>query len=223
MDDNEKSKKKFVLDRSSIKKDRKRFHPTLDEHLQQHDLIISYIEKEMEKKIARNERGVKKLASIKKMVKKLKKDARYVKRNNSKTKNNISGLKKKYKITREMEKFLGVKNGSRLSRHEVTCAICVYANSKDNETRQEMIRWRYLNPGGKRNLQNPFDKTSIIPDSKLATLLRYEEYKNQVRRNKITKRVVDKHTKKTNVIVVTKPDLYYYTIQRLIGIHFLLD
>lgn len=156
------------------------------------------------------------------MVQELKNETPKIKRY-EKTRETSGGLKKRFAISDELAKFLDIDVNTRLSRQEVTCAICVYINLKDNESRPDMLRWSYLNPGGKRNLQNPFDKKIVRPDKKLSRLLHYREYKEQVDKGKITRQVFDKNTRKYTRETVNQYSLYYSTIQSLINRHFIAD
>ena len=130
-----------------------------------------------------------------------------------------SGLMKKYTISDALADFLGVDHNSQYSRIDITCAICAYAHIKDDEDRDKILQWAYLNPEGKRNLQNPRDKRAIIPDKHLKKLLKYEKYQKDVKAKKITKKIKNKETGEITKIPVDNDFLYYWVIQRLISVH----
>lgn len=199
-----------------------RLRPTLDEHLDHYNRVLNYINGEIEKKERREERGIKKLKTMRNMILDLRAEVSRIKRY-EKTVETSGGLKKKFSISSELASFLQIDPATRLSRQEVTCAICVYINYKENESRPEMTRWSYLNPEGARNLQNQFDKKKVIPDKKLSKLLHYKEYQRSIARGEITKRVYDKETKTYNKIRVEQDTLYYQTIQHLINRHFIKE
>lgn len=200
-----------------------KIRPTLSEHLEHHDEIIDYLTREIEKRQEKGEGGIKTLKITRKMVTNLKKEVPNIKRYEKKSTETSGGLKKKYAISRELERFLKLPKGTMISRQEVTCAICVYSHIKEGELRPSMKKWEHLNPGGSRNLQNPFDKRTIIPDKKLSKLLKYKEYQNDIISGKINKKTVDKVSGETIIKPATSDSLHYCTIQKLISHHFIIE
>ena len=57
----------------------------------------------------------------------------------------------------------------------------------------------------------------------LSKLLRYDHYKTDVKNGKVTKKVKDKTTGKVSNVTMTDDMLYYWVIQKLVGIHFLKE
>ncbi|ALX27568.1 SWIB/MDM2 domain containing protein [Golden Marseillevirus] len=127
-----------------------------------------------------------------------------------------SGIKKPKEISDELADFLQVERGSLLSMADVTSAVCTYIRVKDDEKDAEKIqsreRWLALNPGGKRNLQDPTSKKNIIPDEALSKLLGYEKYKKDVAAGEVKI--------KSTGATVTDDRLNYCVLQKLIAPHF---
>ena len=117
-----------------------------------------------------------------KKLKSLKNQSQRIKQHNSSTKktnsNNNSGFLKPVKISADMAKFTGWNAAELKSRVDVTKYLCNYIKE--------------------HNLQNPEDKRQIIPDAKLAKLIKYD-------------------SKKEN------EPLRYYSLQRFLKPHFLKD
>lgn len=130
------------------------------------------------------------------------------------------GLTKLIPISDELRVFLGVDDPSqKFSRTDVTRAICAYiAINPNKKKKSEDERWYYLNDGS-RNLQDPSDKTKIIPDDKLSKLLRYEEYVDRVKSGLETMKKRENGVKVPKTI--TDPSLRYFIVQRLLKPHFL--
>jgi upstream activation factor subunit UAF30 len=105
--------------------------------------------------------GVKFLRQVVKRVKTLKSDTQRVSKQrtrSSRPANTSSGFMKPVKISKDMAKFTGWNPDELKSRVSITKALCQYI--KDN------------------NLQNPEDRRQIVPDSKLAKLLDYDQKKD---------------------------------------------
>ena len=101
-------------------------------------------------------KGVRFLRSVSKRVRQLRSDSlrvasKKVRRSTSSSASGTSGFMKAVKISKDMQKFTGLKEDQLVSRVDVTRAICDYV--KNN------------------NLQNATDRRHIIPDEKLAKLL----------------------------------------------------
>jgi len=133
----------------------------------------------------------------------------------------VSGFVLPCKISPELADFLKVPHDRRLSRTEVTNAICVYIRLKPDEIRPHMLVWKHLNPEGKRNLQNPENKMAILPDEALKKLLNYDSYVKRVQKGEIKKKVKDSETGDWKEEVIEKPDLYYWAAQLLVKVHFI--
>lgn len=209
-----------------VKSRKLRKKPTIEDHINDYDELFKLLDSEIDRKAREREKGSRALRTARMIVTKMRKDvckvtrSKIVKQKSSMRKKTTSGLMKKSAITEELANFLKVPLDTRLSRTEVTSAICVYAHLKEDEKRESALVWKYLNPGCKRNLQLPQDKKALIPDKPLSKLLRYEEYKKNVAKGLITKNVKNKETDKKEVVKVTSNALYYYVIQRLLCVHF---
>lgn len=103
-------------------------------------------------------------------------------------------------VSRELLSFLHLKDGEKISRADVTKAICDYVKS--------------------RNLTSPNDKQLIIPDKALSDLLHYTDYQQKVaagchfwnRRNKETGVYED--------VLETNDRLTFFNLQYLLKGHF---
>jgi hypothetical protein len=111
--------------------------------------------------------------------------------------------------------FLQVDTDTTLTRNEIRNAINVYIKYNVDETRPEIKRWEYLNPGGLRNLQDDHNHSIINPDSRLAELLNYGEYVEGVRNGNIKQRRKDKETGVDHWITVSNEELTYCVVQKL--------
>jgi len=201
---------------------------TLESHLARFDGLLEYLKSEIEKRSKAKEKGVRVLLSTRKILKELRKETPHIAhkrkpRDPSLPRITHSGFTQEYLITAELAAFLQIEDEEpRLSRLDATRAICVYSRLKEDEQRDEMLKWAYLNPDGKRNLQNTKDKKAIVPDAVLSKLLKYDDYKKQVRLGKVTKKVtVDKDTGRKEDVVVTSDLLFYWTIQKMLNQHFI--
>ena len=171
-----------VDDESSQSK--KRVAPTKESILSGFDELILSIENHIES-LRENQtkaNGIKFLRTLNKKLKSLKNQSQRIKQRNSSVKktntNNNSGFLKPVKISADMAKFTGWNATELKSRVDVTKYLCNYIKE--------------------HNLQNPEDKRQIIPDAKLAKLIKYD-------------------SKKEN------EPLRYYSLQRFLKPHFLKD
>jgi chromatin remodeling complex protein RSC6 len=123
------------------------------------DALVQSIEDEVEalrKNDDKNKtKGVRFLRSVVKQVRQLKTDSlrvasKRVRRQGAPRATN-SGFMKPVKISKDMQKFTGIKDDQLVSRVDVTKAICQYVKS--------------------HNLQNEADRRQFTPDEKLAKLL----------------------------------------------------
>lgn len=158
---------------------KKRVKPTIYDHIAHYDQLLDLINSEIDRKSRSMEHGVRPLQRVRKLVTDMRKELPRVTRSKearlalSTRKNTSSGLTMKYYVSEELAKFLQIDASvDTVSRIDATRAICAYANLKEDEQRETTLAWAYLNPGRKRNLQNPANKKTIIPDKALASLLR---------------------------------------------------
>ena len=190
---------------------------TIEDHIAHYDELIELLQTEIDRRSREKKDGIKPLRSARKMVIKMRKELPQVTRSRAaraaaSQRRAPSGLMVQYKISPELATFLKLEPTATLSRIEATRAICVYSHIKEGELREEILRWGHLNPDGKRNLQNPHDKKTILPDQKLSKLLRYDAYKKSVAAGQVVQK---------NGVVVSNPALYYFTIQKLLNHHFI--
>jgi len=198
------------------KKPRKKV--TVESHLEKYQKLLAIVDEEIEKKQKSREPGIRAMQTIRKQIKELEGETSKI--SNVKRKNNnskkVSGFSLKCKITDELADFMKIPKGSTPTRIEITNAICAYAHVKPDEKKEQILKWAHLNPGGKRNLQDPKNKMSIIPDQKLKKLLGYDKYIKEVNDKKVFKNVTNKDTGRKEKVLVTDPILSYSVIQKLI-------
>lgn len=197
---------------------------TLETHIEKYDALLKVLDEEIERKQKEREKGTRVLRSVRKTVRELRTEApkiAHAKRRFASNGKKVSGLELRYNISDELAAFMKIPRGSTPSRNDITNAICVYIHAHPGETRPQMTKWNHLNPKGKRNLQNPSSKMTIIPDDALDRLLNYKQYKNDVKKGKITQVTTDKKTGKKETTKVTDPALKYCVVQKLICRHIL--
>ena len=125
---------------------------------QSFDSLLTLLENEVESLRSDEKvkgKGVRFLRSVTKQVRQLKTDsmrvsAKRTRRQNAPRSTN-SGFMKPVKISRDMQKFTGLKDDQLVSRVDVTKAICQYVKTN--------------------NLQNQADRRQFTPDDKLGKLL----------------------------------------------------
>ena len=184
--------------------------------------MVTAIDVEIERLKSSGDKGVKFLKNIRRNVMALHDRApKLAKQKRRKSENAKSGLKIPQNVSDELCKFLKIKAGTQVSRVDATRGITTYINLREDESRPDILRWKTLNPGSKRNLQDSADATVINPDAALKTLLRYDQYCKDVAAGKVTKTQKDAETGKRVTVVQDSPALHYYTIQKLIKHHFL--
>lgn len=138
----------------------KRRQVTRDDVEKDFDALLQSLDEEIET-IRKNEdknksKGVRFLRSVYKKVRQLRTDSlrvasKKVRRVSSTSATVNSGFMKPVKISKDMQKFTGLKEDQLVSRVEVTKSICQYVKEK--------------------NLQNQADRRQFTPDEKLAKLL----------------------------------------------------
>jgi len=197
---------------------------TIETHLEKYDKLIEFLDEHIDHLRKNKEPGSRVFTTIRKSVRELNKEAPKIANSRRKTtlnnQNKVSGFVLQCQISPELADFLQVSHTTTLCRKDVTNAICVYSHLNPIEAREHMLRWEYLNRGGKRNLQNPKERMAIIPDSALSKLLQYNQYKKDVKGGLVTKNVRDKKTRVTSVMTITEPTLYYWVIQKLLSRHY---
>jgi chromatin remodeling complex protein RSC6 len=145
---------------SSVRK--KRRQVTREDVEQSFDSLLALLDAEVESLTSDDKvkgKGVRFLRSVAKQVRQLKTDSLRVSSKNVRRKNGPrstnSGFMKPVKISRDMQKFTGLKDDQLVSRVDVTKAICQYVKTN--------------------NLQNQEDRRQFTPDEKLAKLLGTQE------------------------------------------------
>lgn len=161
-----------------------RVTPTRESVSEGFDELISSVDSQIEslRESQTKSNGIKFLRSLNKRLKTLKNHASRIKQRNSNVKksnpNSNSGFLKPVKISADMAKFTGWSTNEPKSRVDVTKYLCNYIKE--------------------HNLQNPEDKRQIIPDAKLAKLIKFDSKKE------------------------TEP-LRYYSLQKYLKPHFIKD
>lgn len=191
-------------------------------HMQRYEILIKIVSEELEKKKKKSESGTRVFAKVIKHLKEMQNEVPKVAKSMKRKRrviNKKSGFSTACAISPELAKFIGVPPTTLLTRAEISNAICAYVHIKPDETRETVLRWRHLNPDGKRNLQDPNNKTRIIPDKNLSKLLSYEAYKRDVAAGKEKRGMKNKVTKDKEYFVKSDDSLYYNIIQKLIQKH----
>lgn len=120
-----------------------------------YDELLANIEKEVDSLRADGNKGTRFLRSVAKQLRQLKSDSLRLStkrtRRQSAPRSTNSGFMKPVKISKDMQKFTGIKDDQLVSRVDVTKAICHYVKE--------------------HNLQNASDRRQFTPDDKLAKLL----------------------------------------------------
>lgn len=122
-------------------------------------------------------------------------------------------------ISNDLAAFLKVEYTTKLRRSDIITALCVYCHYDPAETRENVKKWEYLNPGGVRDLRDPNKKDVIIPDELLNDLLKYDQYTLDVKDGKISQFITDKETGLKTQTPVTSPELRFFTISKLVSKH----
>jgi len=200
--------------------------PTPQEHLEHYDQLITYLTTEIDRKRRNMEAGVKTLRKARKSLMAMRKELPKIKFTKkifaSPNKRDPVGLTTPIPISMELADFLGVPHTTLISRLDANRAVCVYCHIKEGEDREDILRWSYLNPDG-RNLQDPKDRRYILPDQALTELLRYDDYQNAVAKGEVYTTKKDKETGEVTTKQVTSSNLTYFTIQKLLSVHFWVD
>jgi len=134
--------------------------------------------------------------------------------------NRKSGFTIKKAISPELAEFLDVEDDTLLSQTEVLRALRAYIFLSEDEERETMKVWSYLNEEG-RDLRDQNNKRNILPDDTLADLLHYDEYKEKVRNGEETRLRKNKETGEKERIVLEDDSLNWQCLTKLIQIHFI--
>lgn len=134
---------------------RKRREVTRETVEKSFDELLGQIDKEVDSLRADGNKGTRFLRSIAKTLRQLKSDSLRLSskrtRRQSAPRSTNSGFMKPVKISKDMQKFTGIKDDQLVSRVDVTKAICSYVKE--------------------HNLQNSDDRRQFTPDEKLSKLL----------------------------------------------------
>jgi chromatin remodeling complex protein RSC6 len=156
------TKKKSTKNTDEPKEKKPRVYREVNKESVNADLssLVAMIEEEVENLRDSKEKvkGIKFLRRVNKKLKTINKDyvrVMKMKKKNTKNGTTVSGFMKPVKITAELSKFTGWEPEKEYSRVDVTRFLCAY--NKDNDQ------------------QNPEDRRQILPDDKLAALLRTSE------------------------------------------------
>jgi len=181
---------------------------------------IKLLDDEIESRKKDKAKGVRVLRKVRKNLKSLEKDApKLSNKRGGGGGNKVSGFVLNCEISKELRDFISLQENENPTRTDITNAVCAYIKLKDGENRPQILKWKHLNPDGKRDLQNKDDKMAIIPDEKLSKLLGYEQYKKDVASGKVTKEQKKKGTGEKEVVVVNDDSLRYWVVQRLLQSH----
>lgn len=159
---------------------RKRVKATPQSHYDHYVEVIDLLDKEIERKKKSGESGIRSIQKIRKLTEVMKREvtdiakAKKVKDVFSTRKRNNSGMTVRYHITPQLAKFLQIDPDETVTRTEILRAFTVYVKLDPEETREDFLKWEYLNPGGKRNLQVKDDKHYIKPDATLLKLFKFK-------------------------------------------------
>ena len=212
----------YLGDDTDIESSGKRKEVNYESHMKRYEELIKLVTDELEKKKKKSEAGTriftKIINTLTKMQSEVPKVAKSMKPKRKYT-NKTSGLTSGCKISAELAKFIEGDVGMLYTRSDISKAIYVYIHLSPTEDRPSVLRWKHLNPDGKRNLQDQTNKTRILPDKKLSKLLGYEQYRKDVAAGKIMAGSTNKVTKEKEYKVQTDDGLYYNTIQKLITRH----
>jgi len=209
----------------------KRKKPTIMDHVAHYFALVELLDAEIDRKKRNKEPGIRQLRKIYKLITVMKKEMPIVAKSKvarlAFSTRRSSGFDRQYYMSGELAAFLQMDvNVDTVSRVDVARAMSAYINIKEEESRDDILQWSYLNtlPSGEyglRNLQNPANKKTFIPDRALSKLLRLDKYKKDVIAGKIT---IKRKNKETGELELVKPNtqhIDFSQIQTLIGVHLL--
>jgi hypothetical protein len=198
-----------------------KYKTCLKEHFKVYDSMISKLDKDIDNMSRNKVKGVKKLKSVRKNLVKMRKQViplvkSYRKRSRP---DQINGFNTEYNISKELAEFLNVEEDSKFTRTDITRAICAYTHINKDEARSETLKWDYLNHENERDLRDSENKRVINPDKALSKLLKYDQFKKDVKKGNIVIKAKDKKTGLKYPLTLENDKLQYYTIQMLITPH----
>lgn len=191
---------------------------TMAEYIENFDTLLALLNDEIDKRSRRKGESVRLLQRIRKSVTGLRTSARWVSRNGKRQPPAINGLDVPIRASDELLSFLKVNHDDKLTRLDITRALCVYCHLSPTEEREETLRWKYLNEEG-RDLRDPTNRQKLLPDDALKTLLRYEKYVEDVEDGKIIAHRRNRDTGEREEYTVSDPSLTYFRLQYLIREH----
>jgi len=189
--------KKVKVSLESVMKEIEEMNRILDEEI------------EKRKKTLNKNKGLNTFRNIKNKLKHLEKTIPKISKKTRITTNNKNNFDKKVLVSEDLATFMQIDKLIPITRQEISCALFTYIHLSPDETREKMLKWKYLNEST-RNLQDPAKRDLIIPDEQLSQLLKYDEYK---------KNCDNKLIKNKKGEVVTDCSLRYTTILKLIQPH----
>lgn len=160
---------------------KKKVKATPEDHLAHYNELLALLDAEIDRKKRSKEAGVRTIQKIHKLALTMRKEvgdvtkSKAVRSTFSTRKKTNSGITMQYYVSKELAKFLKIDADIQtVSRKDVMQALSVYIKLKPDEKRPDTLKWKHLNPGGKRDLQNPNDKQLIIPDKTLLSLIKFK-------------------------------------------------
>ena len=211
---------------SPIEQKLSRKKPTAEDHIHHYDDLLTYLNSEIDRKSRNMEAGIRTLRKARKQIMAMRKELpkiRFTKKSFAPaTKRTPTGIITPLPISVELAEFLQVPSDTLVSRLDANRAVCVYCNLKEDEKREEILRWSYLNTEH-RNLQDTTDRRYILPDEKLSTLLDYDSYKKSVENGEVYRTKKNKETGLYAVEKVVSSRLSYLTVPKLLSVHFWMD
>jgi len=203
--------------------------PTMKDHLGHYQHLFGLLDAEIDRRRRERDKGTRAFRIVRKTLTQMRKEVPGVTKSkearllSSTRKTGNSGLTMPCCISDDLRAFLKLPVGARISRVDATRAVCVYAKLRKDEVRSATLRWAFLNPKSKRNLQDPEDRKTILLDETLKKLLRYDVYCKAVSKGLVTKKVRDRVSGVVTVTKITSPKIFYWSIQVLLKHHFLRD
>jgi len=137
---------------------------TPEDHVQHYNDLIAFIQTAIDDKCKKKEPGVKVIRKILKQVTSLRKELPSISRAKAFKNRKSSISDTQYVLSNGLCDFFQVDRGTIMSRSQVLKGIAAYAKYKPKNP-----EWEYINPDG-RDLQNPTDRKTILPDVQLAKL-----------------------------------------------------
>ncbi len=204
----------------------KRRKPIMEDHIAHYIQLDKLLAEEIDRKKRNKEAGIRPLQKIYKLILVMKKEmpvvakSKLAKQAFSTRKNVKSGFSRQHYISAELASFLQLDvDVDTMSRVDFARALSAYIHIKEDETREDILKWSYLNNG--RNLQNPDNKRTFIPDKAISKLLRLDQYKKNVISGKIKIKCKNRETGEIDMVKPDYTNLDFSQVQSLIGVHLL--